>query len=90
MTGNVKQFLNQSKKSKGNYMVVERLDQSLPLITDEWTRVEQLVMQLTEFAPNRLVAELVNAVAIYADDQARRGYILGQDDFIAELKKRVA
>lgn len=60
--------------------VIQRLDESLPLQTDEWNRAEQLLMQLTEFAPNSLVMEIVNAIAVYADDQARRGYILGQED----------
>lgn len=66
--------------------VIQRLDESLPLQTDEWNRAEQLLMQLTEFAPNSLVMEIVNAIAVYADDQARRGYILGQEDLAKELK----
>lgn len=70
--------------------VIQRLDESLPLQTEEWNRAEQLLMQLTEFAPNSLVMEIVNAIALYADDQARRGYILGQEDMAKELKQRVA
>lgn len=73
-----------------SYAITQRLDESLPLQTEEWKRTEQLLMQISEFAPNSLITELVNAVAIYADDQARRGYILGQDDLIKELKKRAA
>jgi hypothetical protein len=70
--------------------VIQRLDESLPLQTEEWNRAEQLLMQLTEFAPNSLITEVVNAIAVYADDQARRGYILGQEDLAKEMKQRVA
>jgi hypothetical protein len=70
--------------------VIQRLDESLPLQTEEWNRAEQLLMQLTEFAPNSLVTEIVNAIAIYADDQARRGYLLGQEDLAKEMNQRVA
>jgi hypothetical protein len=70
--------------------VIQRLDESLPLQTEEWNRAEQLLMQLTEFAPNSLITEVVNAIAVYADDQARRGYILGQEDLTKEMKQRVA
>ena len=72
------------------HAVVQRLDESLPLVTDEWQKVEQILMRMTEFAPNILVTELVNAVAEYADDQARRGYVLGQEDMLKEMKKKVA
>jgi len=72
------------------YHVIQRLDESLPLETEEWKRAEQLIMQLCEFAPVSLITEMVNAIAIYADDQAQRGYILGQDDLIKQLKQRVA
>jgi hypothetical protein len=57
-----------------------RLDQCLPMETLEWQRVEQLLMQISEFAPNSLVYEAGMAVAPYADDQARRAYLLGIDD----------
>lgn len=70
--------------------VMERLDQSLPLITEDWQRVEQLLNLITEFAPTEMVLELSGAIAGYADDQARRGYLLGQDDLVKELKQRVA
>jgi len=70
--------------------VMERLDQSLPLITEDWQRVEQLLNLITEFAPTDMVVELSGAIAGYADDQARRGYLLGQDDLVKELKQRVA
>lgn len=81
---------NRAKNDRYVHAVTERLDQSLPLNTETWRRVEQLLMQMTEFAPASLVAETVNAIAIYADDQAQRGYILGQEDLIAELRKRAA
>lgn len=70
--------------------VIQRLDESLPLQTPEWIRAEQLLMQLTEFAPESLVTEIVNQIALYADDQARRGYLLGQEDLAKEMKQRVA
>ena len=77
---NVHKLINGKTKPAPAHMVVQRLDESLPLVTDEWQRVEQILMRLTEFAPNPLVTELVNAMAVYADDQARRGYVLGQED----------
>ena len=70
--------------------IISRLDQALPLETEEYRRVEQLLAYLTEFAPVELVDELAGAVVFYADDQARRGYALGQEDLIIELNKRVA
>ncbi len=70
--------------------VMQRLDQSLPLITDDWQRVEQLLNLITEFAPTEIVMELAGAIASYADDQAQRGYVLGQEDIVKELRKRVA
>ena len=70
------------------YLVTQRLDESLPLQTAEWLRVEQMLMRLSEFAPSELVTELVDSVAIWADDQARRGYVLGQEDLLKETKHR--
>lgn len=70
--------------------VMERLDQSLPLVTEDWNRVEQMLNLLTEFAPSSMVTELAAAIAGYADDQARRGYVLGQEDLVRELRRRVA
>ncbi|MBX9668680.1 MAG: hypothetical protein K2X93_13725 [Candidatus Obscuribacterales bacterium] len=70
--------------------VMERLDQSLPLVTDDWQRVEQLLNMITEFAPTSMVMELAGSIANYADDQARRGYVLGQEDLVRELRRRVA
>lgn len=88
---NVKKFLiKTSPKRMTSHVVTQRLDESLPLHTPEWQRVEQLLMRLSEFAPSEIVSELVDSVAIWADDQARRGYILGQEDMLIELKKKSA
>jgi hypothetical protein len=64
-----------------------RLDQCLPMETPEWLRVEQLLMQMSEFAPRLLVYEAGMAVALYADDQARRAYLLGAADARAKAAK---
>lgn len=72
------------------HQVTQRLDESLPLNTDAWTQVEQVLMRLTEFAPSTLVVEAAAAIALYADEQAQSGYILGQDDLVQELKQLVA
>ena len=66
--------------------IIGRLDDSIPLNTLEWQKVEQLLMQILEFAPADLVADTATAIAFYADDQARRGYILGA----ADSKEKVA
>ena len=65
-----------------------RLDLCLPMETLEWQRVEQLLMQISEFAPNSLVYQAGMAVAVYADEQARRGYLLGRED--TETKAEMA
>ncbi|MDZ4834869.1 MAG: hypothetical protein SGJ27_13910 [Candidatus Melainabacteria bacterium] len=80
----------QAENEINKRFVMDRLDQSLPLITDDWQRVEQLLNLITEFAPTEMVLELSGAIAGFADDQARRGYLLGQDDIVKELKQRVA
>ncbi len=80
---------NQQNEIANRYVMV-RLDQSLPLVTEDWQRVEQLLNLMTEFAPSTMVAELAGAIANYADDQARRGYVLGQEDLVKELRQRVA
>lgn len=88
---NLKSKKSSSKQVKRiQYLVTQRLDESLPLQTEEWTKVEQLLMRLTEFAPYEVVEELVGAIASFADDQARRGYLLGQEDLTQEMKQRVA
>lgn len=66
--------------------IIRRLDDSIPLNTPEWQKVEQLLMQILEFAPADLVSDTATAIAFYADDQARRGYILGA----ADSKEKVA
>ncbi len=35
-----------------------------------------------------MVNNITEAIIAYADDQARRGYILGQEDLVSELKKK--
>lgn len=57
-----------------------RLDHSIPLDTEQWQKVEQSLMRMLEFAPSAMILETASAIASYADDQARRGYQLGQAD----------
>ncbi len=78
------------KAAERRHMVTQRLDESIPLDSKEWQAVEQLLMRMTEFAPESLITECVNAIAVYADEQAQQGYILGQDDLIKQLKSRAA
>lgn len=73
-----------------NHQIITRLDESLPLETEEWTPVEQLMARLIEFAPAEMLVELGSAIASFADDQARRGYILGQQDLALEITQRAA
>ena len=73
-----------------NHQVITRLDESLPLETEEWIPVERILVRLTEFAPSDMLVQLHNAIASFADDQARRAYILGQEDLSQELQQRVA
>lgn len=73
-----------------NYTVMTRLDDAIPLQTEEWLTVERLLNQVSEFVPLSLLNNLTEAVITYADDQARRGYLLGQDDFVQELQTKVA
>lgn len=80
---------NKSEK-KNNYTIIARLDDAIPLQTDEWTNVEHLLNQVSEFTPASLLNTLTEAVVAYADDQARRGYLLGQDDFVKELQAKLA
>ena len=77
-----KGITRESKKprAKENIAIIRRLDDAIPLNTAEWQKVEQLLMQVLEFAPTDLVFETATAIAFYADDQARRGYILGAED----------
>ncbi len=73
-----------------NYTVIARLDDAIPLQTEEWLAVERLLNQVSEFVPLSLLNDLTETVITYADDQARRGYLLGQDDFVQELQTKVA
>ena len=76
--------------AKHRHMVTQRLDESIPLDSKEWRAVEQMLMRMSEFAPSSLITECVNAIAVYADEQAQQGYLLGQDDLIKQLKARAA
>ena len=82
--------IKRSTPSMNTYQIMTRLDESLPLETEEWQPVEQVLMRLTEFAPKEMLVDLTYAIAEFADDQARRGYILGQEDMAEELKERAA
>lgn len=73
-----------------NHQIITRLDESLPLETEEWIPIEQMLVRLTEFAPNDMLLELSAAIASFADDQARRAYILGQDDMYMEIARKAA
>lgn len=73
-----------------NYTIIARLDDAIPLNTDEWIKVEQLLSQVSEFVPISMLNTLTEAIISYADDQARRGYLLGQDDLVKELKRKTA
>ncbi len=84
-------FLTSNKAEKQrNYSVIARLDDAIPLSTEQWVHVEQLLNQISEFVPLALVNNLTEAIVSYSDDQARRGYLLGQEDLANELKKRAA
>jgi hypothetical protein len=73
-----------------NYTVIARLDDAIPLNTDEWVTVERLLNQVSEFIPIPMLHSVTEAVIAYADDQARRGYLLGQEDLVKELRKKAA
>ncbi len=73
-----------------NYSIIARLDDAIPLNTEEWMQVERLLNQISEFVPMSMVHNVTEAIVAYADDQARRGYLLGQEDLVAELKKNAA
>jgi hypothetical protein len=79
---------NPTHVKERDHHVSKRLDEAIPLQTDEWQKVEQALMRMTEFAPESLIEEVVSALASYADDQARRGYVLGQEDLVKELARR--
>jgi hypothetical protein len=73
-----------------NYTVIARLDDAIPLNTEEWVTVERLLNQVSEFVPMSMLNNVTEAIIAYADDQARRGYLLGQEDLVQELKKKAA
>lgn len=75
-----KKVANLRRIAKNEQKITARLDQSIPVNTPEWIRVEQTLMRLVEFAPSSMILEAAEAIAYYADDQARRAYILGQED----------
>ncbi len=73
-----------------NDQISRLLDQNLPLETPEWIKVEQLLTYLTEFAPGYKIVELTDAICRFADNQSKRGYVLGQKELIEELARRAA
>ncbi|MBS1990754.1 MAG: hypothetical protein JSS86_23510 [Cyanobacteria bacterium SZAS LIN-2] len=73
-----------------NYTVIARLDDAIPLNTEEWVSVERMLNQVSEFVPMSMLNNLTELIINYADDQARRGYILGQEDLVSELKKKAS
>jgi hypothetical protein len=82
--------MNSKAEKIHNYTVMSRLDDAIPLQTEEWQSVEHLLNQISEFVPLSLLNNLTETVITYADDQARRGYLLGQDDFVQELQTKIA
>jgi hypothetical protein len=73
-----------------NYTIIARLDDAIPLNTPEWVQVEQTLNQISEFVPLSMLNTLTEAIINYADDQARRGYLLGQEDLVSEMKRKSA
>lgn len=65
--------------------IMARLDSSLPLASDEWVRVEQMLNRFSEFVPESMIVELVSSLASYADDQALNAYLIGYGDAVGEL-----
>lgn len=83
-------MMNTKVDKLSNYTIIARLDDAIPLNTDEWVQVERLLNQISEFVPMSMVSNVTEAIIAYADDQARRGYLLGQEDLVSELKKNAA
>lgn len=73
-----------------NYTIIARLDDAIPLQTDEWQNVEQILNQISEFIPINMLNSVTESIIAYADDQARRGYLLGQEDLVKELKQKAS
>jgi len=83
-------LMNTKADKLKNYTIIARLDDAIPLNTEEWVSVERLLNQVSEFVPMSMLNNLTEAIIAYADDQARRGYLLGQEDLVQELKKKAA
>jgi len=84
-------FMNNAKADKlRNYTIIARLDDAIPLNTEEWMHTERLLNQISEFVPLSLLNSLTESIINYADDQARRGYLLGQEDLVNEIKRKAA
>jgi hypothetical protein len=84
-------FMSNTKADKlRNYTIIARLDDAIPLNTEEWKSVEQLLNQISEFVPMSMLNSLTENIINYADDQARRGYLLGQEDLATEVKNKAA
>ena len=84
-------YMNNTKADRlRNYTIIARLDDAIPLNTDEWVTVERLLNQISEFVPLSMLNSLTETIISYADDQARRGYLLGQEDLATEMQKKAA
>jgi len=83
-------MINAKADKLANYTVIARLDDAIPLNTPEWVTTERLLNQVSEFVPMSMLNTLTEAIIAYADDQARRGYLLGQEDLVRELKTKAA
>ncbi len=81
-------MLNTKVDRLSNYSIIARLDDAIPLNTEEWVKTERLLNQVSEFVPMSMLNSLTEAIIAYADDQARRGYLLGQEDLVEELKSK--
>jgi hypothetical protein len=83
--------MNKTKTEKlQRYTIIARLDDAIPIHTNEWTQVERQLNQISEFVPIPLLNTLTESLINYVDDQARRGYLLGQQDLASELKFKAA
>ena len=83
--------MNRTKTDKlQNYTIIARLDDAIPIHTNEWVNVERQLNQISEFVPISLLNNLTETLINYADDQAKRGYLLGQQDLATELKFKAA
>ena len=45
-----------------NYTVIARLDDAIPLNTDEWVATERLLNQVSEFVPMSMLNALTEAI----------------------------